>query len=190
MPTLLELTAEIVTAHASNTQMTSDEMVNEIQKVYGTLKTLEQTGPQTDQQTGPERPKQLSIKQAFKKDEIVCMICGKSFTTLKRHLAVAHDLKPGLYRKQFNIPSSLPLAAKSYSESRRQAAHERGLVDVLAKAREKRASGKKPVVPVEKSKAPVPVLKPKAQAPVVKKKAAVPAKAAVKQPRSQKKASE
>jgi len=173
MPTLLELTAEIVTAHVSNTQMTSDDMIKEIQKVYETLKTLEQPGPHIDQQVEPEKSRQLSIKQAFKKDEVVCMICGKGFTTLKRHLSVAHDLKPGQYRKQFNIPSTLPLAAKSYSESRRQAAQDRGLADVLAKAREKRSAGKKAKEPAKNTKAPVPVPKTKAQ---VKTKVAVPKK--------------
>lgn len=142
MSTLLELTADIVTAHVSNTQMTSDEMVKEIQKVFETLKALEQPSLENSLPSGPEKPKRLSVKQAFKKDEVICMICGKSFTTLKRHLSIAHDLKPGQYRKQFNIPSSIPLAAKSYSESRRQAAQERGLANVLAKARKNRFAGK------------------------------------------------
>lgn len=34
MPTLLQLTASIVSAHVSNTQMTSDDMLLELQKVY------------------------------------------------------------------------------------------------------------------------------------------------------------
>lgn len=49
-----------------------------------------------------EGPKpQLTIKQAFKKDEVICMICNKEFKTLKRHLTMSHQLKPGEYRKQF-----------------------------------------------------------------------------------------
>lgn len=187
MPTLLELTAEIVTAHVSNTQITSDEMVKEIQKVYETLKALEQPGSPINQQAETEKPKQISIKQAFKKDEVVCMICGKGFTTLKRHLSTAHDLKPGQYRKQFNIPSSMPLAAKNYSESRRQAAQDRGLADVLAKAREKRAAGKQGKAPAKDAKASVSASKVKAQVPLVKAKAAVPAKATAKPSRQKNK---
>ena len=49
-------------------------------------------------------------------------------------------MKPGEYKKQFGIPSKQPLAAKSFSESRRKMAMDRGLVDVLAKARETRAA--------------------------------------------------
>jgi predicted transcriptional regulator len=138
MPTLLELTAEIVSAHVTNMQMTSDEMFQEIQKVHASLMALE-SGASID--AGPSRP--LTIRQAFKKDEVICMICGKGgFKTLKRHLNQAHNLKPRQYRKQFNIPSSISLTARSYSESRRQTAIDKGLAEGLAKARELRAAKK------------------------------------------------
>jgi predicted transcriptional regulator len=139
MPTLLELTAEIVSAHVTNMQMTSDEMLQELQKVHASLEALE-SGAFVDAE--PSKP--LTIKQAFKKDEVICMICGKGgFKTLKRHLTQAHGIKPGQYRKQFNIPSSISLTSKSYSESRRQTAIDKGLGEGLAKARELRAAKKK-----------------------------------------------
>jgi predicted transcriptional regulator len=171
MPTLIELTASIVSSHVSNIQISSDEMLRELQTVYSALQALESGGmPQTEQ------PRQLTIKQAFKKDEVICMICGKGFKTLKRHLARAHGLKPGQYRKQFNVPSTQPLVAKSYSESRRQAAHERGLGDVLTRAREKKAAGRKVNLPMKTSKAAAPMKTAKAAVPAVKAKAAVPMK--------------
>lgn len=183
MPTLIELTAQIVSAHLSNQQMSSDEMLLELQKVHASLKALEAGSPiGTETLSFTEAPR-LTVKQAFKKDEVICMVCGKGgFKTLKRHLAQAHDLKPGQYRKQFNIPSSISLTAKSYSESRRQTAIDKGLGDGLAKARETRAAKKASVV---KAKAPVkakdkvlaPTVKAKAPVPAIKKKATVPAKA-------------
>lgn len=142
MANLLDLTAEIVAAHASNTQMTTDELYNEIEKVHATLKALE-IG---NSAIAPEQPKQLTIKQAFKKDEVICMICGKGgFKTLKRHLTIAHDLKAGQYRKQFGIPSTQKLAAKSYSESRRQTAIDKGLGEGLAKYRADKKAAEVPV---------------------------------------------
>jgi len=99
------------------------------------------------------------------------MICNKGgFKTLTRHLTTAHNLKPGQYRKQFNIPSTQKLAAKSYSEERSKAAIDRGMVDILAKAREKRMAN------IEAKKAAVPAVRVKAPVPAVKKKATVPAK--------------
>jgi predicted transcriptional regulator len=59
--------------------------------------------------------------------------------TLARHLGTAQGMKPSEYRKQFGIPRAQPLAAKAYSESRRQMAVDRGLGENLAKARAKKA---------------------------------------------------
>jgi predicted transcriptional regulator len=58
--------------------------------------------------------------------------------TLTRHLRMVHNLKPGEYGKQFAIPTKQPLTAKRFSEARRRSALERGLVDVLARARDTR----------------------------------------------------
>jgi predicted transcriptional regulator len=52
-------------------------------------------------------------------------------------------MKPTEYRKQFDIPRTQPLAARSYSESRRQMAVDRGLGENLAKARAAKAKAKK-----------------------------------------------
>jgi len=179
MANLIQLTADLVSAHASNTQMTGKELYQEIEKVYASLKALENgTSVET-----PEQPKQLTMKQAFKKNEVICMICGKGgFKTLKRHIAQAHDLKPGAYRKQFGIPSTQSLVAKNYSESRRQSAIDKGLGDGLARARatqKANAEAKNAKVPVVKIKAPLPAVKVKALVPAVKKKSAVPAKVEV-----------
>ena len=85
----------------------------------------------------------ITRTKAFGKDKIYCMICGKGFKTLSRHLKTSHEMTASEYRKQFDIPRSQSLAAKNYSESRRQMAVERGLADNLAKARAARGKKKK-----------------------------------------------
>ena len=149
-------------------------MLTEIQKVHAALKSL-QAG-QAVEGVATEAKPALTIRQAFKKDEVVCMICGKGgFKTLTRHLSQAHELKPGQYRKQFNIPSSQSLTAKNYSEARRQSALDRGLGDNLAKARKVRAEN------IAAGNAPVKVAKPvKAAKAKVAAKAAPKAKAPAK----------
>ena len=172
---IIELTAEIVSAHAGNTQLTSEELYREIDTVYASLNALKSS----TLIVVPEQPKQLTLKQAFKKDEVICMLCGKGgYKTLKRHLAMAHQLKPGEYRKQFGIPSAQKLAAKSYSESRRQLAIDKGLGEGLATYRADRKNVA--AVPIVKVKAPVPAVKIKTPVPAIKMRAAVPAKAAKK----------
>jgi predicted transcriptional regulator len=163
MATLIEMVAEIVSAHATTNKMNSDDLLVELQKVHATLKALE--SGQSAEGTVTEKKPALTIKQAFKKDEIICLVCGKGgFKTLTRHLNQAHGLKPGQYRKQFNIPASQSLSAKNYSEARRQAALDRGLGDNLAKARkiraEKIAAAKAPTKAAKPAKSEKSTIKP------------------------------
>lgn len=178
MSSLLQLTAAIVSAHVSKNQMSSDEMLQELQKVYASLQALATDSPIAIGPSATQEVPKVSIKQAFKKNEVICMVCGKGgFKTLKRHLSQIHDLKPGAYRKQFNLPAGQPLVAKSYSEKRRQDALDRGLGDNLAKARAVRKSkgqGQAAPAPVKKEKAEVPMVKAQAPVPAVKVKPTVP----------------
>ena len=139
MATILELTSDIVSSHASTSPMSSDELVLEIQKVHAALKALE-AGIEVVSVNEKVKPA-ITVKEAFKKNEVICMVCSKGkMKTLTRHLNMVHKMKPGEYRKQFGISGKQPLTAKSYSESRKKMAEERGLGDVLAKARETKAA--------------------------------------------------
>lgn len=140
MPSLIELTSEIVTAHASTVELTSDELLVEIQKVYAILKSLEDGGAITvsvpldeGQTTAPV----MSAKKSIQKNQVVCLICGKDgFKTLTRHLKQVHGMSASAYRKQFGIPAGTPLVAKAYSESRRESAVKNNLSEKLSKGRE------------------------------------------------------
>ncbi|MEZ4599549.1 MAG: MucR family transcriptional regulator [Syntrophotaleaceae bacterium] len=145
MPTLLEMATEIVRAHASTTPMSKEELIKEIGDIYTTLISLEKgeavaagVASEEEEVAAPA----VSKRKAFGNKQVVCMICGKGMKTLSRHLRTAHDMTPQEYRRQFNIPRSQPLAAKDYSESRKQMAIERGLGVNLAKARAAKAKGK------------------------------------------------
>ncbi len=134
MATIMEMAAEIIAAHASTTPMSKDELITELTEVHSALASLEKGESVETAEVAEESPA-VSRKKAFGKDKIFCMICGKGFKTLSRHLKTAHEMSASEYRKQFDIPRTQSLAAKNYSESRRQMAVERGLADNLAKAR-------------------------------------------------------
>ena len=74
--TLLELTTDIVTSHASVSAMTTDELIQEIQKVYNALQNLEKAGPEPGSAEETKAPV-LSLKKAFQADQVFCMVCGK-----------------------------------------------------------------------------------------------------------------
>ena len=141
MATLVEMAAEIVAAHASTTNMTKEELVTELSEVYNALSTLEKGEEISGTQEQSDTPV-VSRKKAFGKDKIYCMICGKGMKTLSRHLKTSHNMTASEYRKQFDIPRAQSLAAKSYSETRRQMAIDRGLGEKLAKARAARGRKK------------------------------------------------
>jgi predicted transcriptional regulator len=154
MASILELASDIVSSHASTTPMSSEDLLTEIQKVHAALKALE-VGKESVVPAAEETKPAITIKEAFKKNEIICMVCGKGgMKALTRHLRISHEMKPGQYKKQFEIPSKQSLTAKSFSDSRRNSAIERGLGDNLAKAREVRASNlkAKKAAPVKLSK--------------------------------------
>jgi len=140
MANIMEMAADIIAAHASTTPMSKEELIAELNEVHAVLSALEKGELIEAGETIEETPA-ISKKKAFGKDKIYCMICGKGFKTLSRHLKTSHDMTATEYRQQFDIPRSQSLAAKNYSETRRQMAVDRGLADNLAKARA--ARGKK-----------------------------------------------
>lgn len=142
MATILEMAVEIVAAHASTTNMSKEELIAEIASVYQALSALDKGEAIAGEVAEEEAAPAVSKKKAFGKDKVVCMICGKGMKTLTRHIKTAHAMTPGQYRKQFGIPRTQSLAARNYSESRRQMALDRGLGEKLAKAREARAKAK------------------------------------------------
>ncbi|MDK9719002.1 MAG: MucR family transcriptional regulator [Trichlorobacter sp.] len=133
---LVELTANIVSSHAATVEMSSDELLQEIQKVYAALKNLDSDVASSEEAVIKEAAPAISPKKSIQKDQIICLICGKGgFKTLSRHLKQAHGIKASEYRKQFGIASGTPLAAKNYSEARRQSAIDNNLGEKLAKGR-------------------------------------------------------
>jgi predicted transcriptional regulator len=56
----------------------------------------------------------------------VSFIDGKTYKTLKRHLA-AHGLDPHSYRERYGLPADYPMVAPSYAEKRSALAKSIGL---------------------------------------------------------------
>jgi predicted transcriptional regulator len=145
MANILEMVADLVAAHARTTPMTTEELLAELKTLYKELHALE-SGISSEAVSSEEVPAPtLTIKQAFKTNEVICMICGKGgMKTLTRHLSQAHDgLKPSHYRKQFNIPKTQKLMSKAYSIRRKEIAAGMDLGANLEKARAARGSNTK-----------------------------------------------
>jgi predicted transcriptional regulator len=140
---LVELTAEIVSAHASVNEMSADDLLGEMQSVYQKLVALAGYEGEEIEGMPQENKPAVPVNKAFGADKVICLVCGKPFTTLKKHIAVSHQMTPKDYRKTFGIPAKTALVARKYSEAKKKIAQEKGLAGKLAEGRRRRAAEKK-----------------------------------------------
>jgi len=132
---ILKLTAQIVISHASMSELTPKELVEELKEVYKLLSSLEgglvlpveaeaERGLEAEVVKKPPIPLQDIVKDKY----VVCLECGKQMRTLKAHLRKAHHLTPKDYFRRYGLdPKKYPLVCKEYSEQRRKLAKEKGL---------------------------------------------------------------
>lgn len=172
MATLLEMSKDIVIAHATTTPMSKEDLIKEIQDVYAALSALEKgiDVVVAAEVIAEEVKPAISAKKSIGKNAITCIICGESMKTLSRHLMAKHNMAAKDYRKEFGIPRTQALAAKSYSETRKKMAIESGLGEKLAASRIASAEEKKNAA-VKEKKAPAGSKEKKATVSKAKKKA-------------------
>jgi predicted transcriptional regulator len=137
---VLKLAAQIVISHASVTELSPKELVEEIKEVYIALASLE--GPEAETaalEEGKEaevvKKPPIPLRDIVKEKYVVCLECGKKMRTLKAHLRKAHNLLPKEYFKRYGLDrKKYPLVCKEYSEQRRKLAKEKGLGEFRRKA--------------------------------------------------------
>jgi predicted transcriptional regulator len=120
----LELVAEIVAAYVAQNRVPVADLPALIDTVRVALqgKTPESTLP-----VAPAPTPAVAIKKSVRPEHIVCLECGKTFTTLKRHLRTDHELTPDGYRSKWNLPEDYPMVAPSYAARRSELALAAGL---------------------------------------------------------------
>jgi predicted transcriptional regulator len=121
-PPVLQLTAQIVAAHASHNQVTSDALLRMIEAVYATLAAVG-AGTPTPEKQQPAVP----VKRSVFPDHIVCLEDGKKLKMLKRHLMTTYKLTPEQYREKWSLPASYPMVAPDYAARRSTLAKKIGL---------------------------------------------------------------
>lgn len=132
----MKLTAQIVIAHASMSELTTKELVEEIKDIYAALASLEGGEVAAEAAPGalevvkePEVKKpSIPLDEIVKDQYVVCLECGRKMRTLKAHLRRTHKLAPADYFRRYSLdPKKFPLICHEYSEQRRKLAKEKGL---------------------------------------------------------------
>jgi predicted transcriptional regulator len=140
-----DLAAQIAAGFAPNAE-SSDEVLDLLNQAYhslshmggeeeGTAALAAETGAGSGQME-PVMPPNKAVGQ----EQITCLVCGKAFKTLKRHLSQKHDMSPADYRQAFDLSKDYPLVAPGYSQYRANKAKELGLGERMAEARKQKQS--------------------------------------------------
>jgi predicted transcriptional regulator len=121
---LLELTAQIVSAHVAKNQMAAQGLPALIDQVYTALKTAgTEPAPVVAEKQLPFVPAKRSVFP----DYIICLEDGRKLKTLKRHLRSTFGLSPEQYREKWGLAADYPMVAPNYAEHRSKLAKQLGL---------------------------------------------------------------
>ena len=69
----------------------------------------------------------MKPQNSVRKNDVLCLECGKSFKTLKHHRRTEHGLEESDYKARWELPAGMRLVAKDYSAKRSKMATDLGL---------------------------------------------------------------
>ena len=120
---ILSLTTNIVSAHVSNNVVSTSDLPDLIQQVYGTLTNVKTPQAHKNPNLAPAVP----IKKSVTPDYIICLEDGKKLKMLKRHLKAMYGLSLQDYRARWGLPADYPSVAPNYAKKRSSLAKDIGL---------------------------------------------------------------
>jgi predicted transcriptional regulator len=124
-PNFIEATGDIVSAYVSHNHVASVDLPALIASVHQALTSLA-TGQVAVVVDTVEKPSAAQVRKSVQHDGIVSFLDGRSYKTLKRHLAT-YGQTPATYRERFGLGADYPMVAPSYSEKRSNLAKSLGL---------------------------------------------------------------
>ena len=133
----MELAADLVAAYVSNNRVSVTELPGVIASVYAAVSGL--ANPVPTEPPGPEKPTPAQVKKSITPDALISFVDGKSYKTLKRHLA-KNGLTMDGYRSLYGLPVDYPSTSATYSAQRSELARSLGLGQQRRKAIQKAAS--------------------------------------------------
>jgi predicted transcriptional regulator len=123
-PELLNLTAEIVAAFASNNTVAMGDLPGVISSVFTALRGAGQAeATKAEAAPAPAVP----IRKSVTSDFLICLEDGKKLKMLKRHLKTRYHMSPEAYRKRWGLPQDYPMVAPAYAAQRSSVAKRIGL---------------------------------------------------------------
>jgi len=146
--TIVQLTAEIVSAYVSNNTIRREDLPALIGDVHSALR---QAPTSVEQASEPQEPA-VAVRRSVNPDYIVCLEDGKKFKSLKRHLRTDHDMSPEEYRAKWNLRSDYPMVAPNYAKARSELARSMGLGQKRAGAAEATSAPEEVAAPAKRTR--------------------------------------
>jgi predicted transcriptional regulator len=112
--TMRSLTVRLVAAFLQGNSLPVAELGGFIASVHQALRTA---GRPDDSKTAILLPA-VARERSVTPDAIVCLDCGRTFATLRRHIDRAHGLSPATYRHKWRLAADYPITAPNYSVRR------------------------------------------------------------------------
>ncbi|TGQ46627.1 MULTISPECIES: MucR family transcriptional regulator [unclassified Mesorhizobium] len=121
--TIIELTADIVSAYVGNNPLPASGLPDLIASVSTSVRKLGGVAAKESPALTPA----VNPKRSVFPDYIICLEDGKKFKSLKRHLSTDHGLTPDAYRAKWGLAPDYPMVAPNYSATRSALAKSSGL---------------------------------------------------------------
>lgn len=118
------LTTRVVTAYLHSHALPVAELALLISAVKSALLALD--GAASAAVQALSRQPAVPIRRSVSREAIVCLDCGKTQKTLRRHLAGAHGLTADEYRARWRLPADYPMTAPDFAAERSRLAKAAG----------------------------------------------------------------
>lgn len=121
------LVAQILSSYLSNNTVAAADLpgvIETVKRAFGTIFTETASSPTESLKTWEPA---VPVKRSVTRAAIVCLCCGETFKSLKRHLQTGHQLDPAEYRAAFDLKPDYPMVAPEYAERRSNLAKSLGL---------------------------------------------------------------
>jgi predicted transcriptional regulator len=140
---LVDLSAEIVSAYVARNHVSMTDLPGLIASVHATLNGLAAGTAPISAAEDFEKPSPAQIRKSITPDALTSFVDGKPYKTLKRHLA-SHGLDPYSYRARYGLPADYPMVAVNYAAQRSELAKSIGLGRVGGQASAEAPTGRGP----------------------------------------------
>jgi predicted transcriptional regulator len=120
----IDLVAGVVAAYVAHNNLRIADLpalIGDLNNAFGNLLTPSAAPPESVK-SAPA----VSVRKSLGQDALICLDCGKSFKSLRRHLQSEHGINPDEYRCKFSLSAEYPMVAPAYAATRSKLAKARG----------------------------------------------------------------